>query len=419
MQIKLTFGAAMLAAIVVITGSMAASASAETTTLCDTHEEPCQPGNQLKSLHMVNTPGTIGELLAVGGIELTALCLNVLAQAEVLGPGSAPNELSQSIHTTELNFTNCGTNALHNNCTVNTAIKLPLFELSKTALNLGTLEATSGEALVRCVIGGIIVIDCTYNAKGLTAQFEGALHKGSETGHGMVSLNKVALPLASGGGFCPEKSFIHGLLEPLEHAYVTDAAPPQTTLCDTHEEPCQPGNQLKSLHMVNTPGTIGELLAVGGIELTALCLNVLAQAEVLGPGSAPNELSQSIHTTELNFTNCGTNALHNNCTVNTAIKLPLFELSKTALNLGTLEATSGEALVRCVIGGIIVIDCTYNAKGLTAQFEGALHKGSETGHGMVSLNKVALPLASGGALCPEKSFIHGLLEPLEHAYVTS
>ncbi len=210
------FGLAAIAAVAAMAFIGASSASATSTALCKVNEDPCAAGNQLSSLHMTNTAGTLGELLAIGGIELTVLCLNILAQAEVLALGSP-----LSVHTKELNLTNCGTNAGHNNCTVNTAIKLPLFDLLKTGANLGQLTALSGEALVRCVIAGIIVIDCTYNGTGLSFTVEGALHSGAGTGHGMLTSNGTELPLASGGGLCPEKSIIHGLLEPLTHTWIS------------------------------------------------------------------------------------------------------------------------------------------------------------------------------------------------------
>ncbi len=215
MRSRKAFSRIALLATLVVVSVGASSGVAEGTALCSANETPCAV-NQVNSLHLVNTAGTTVDMRLIGGIELTVLCLNLLWQANVLGLAAI-----QIIHTTELNITNCGTNAGHNNCTVNTAIELPSFELLSNTPNLGVMQAIDGKMLVRCVIGGIIVCDCVYSLAGSVVGVEGALHSGASTGHGMFRWLAMAPGLSPEKGLCAKETQLESLLEPLQHIWVS------------------------------------------------------------------------------------------------------------------------------------------------------------------------------------------------------
>lgn len=180
-----------------------------------------------------------------------------------------------------------------------------------------------------------------------------------------------------------------------------------TALCSANENPCSEANQLKSLHMALTPSTVGKLL---NSTANVLCLTVLANGTVLGLGTAPN--GQQIHVTEFNINGCGTDSGHNNCTV-TATELPLLDLLNEGGNVGVLSALSGKTNIKCTIFGFIKIDCTYDGSGLEFEVEGGA-----TG-GMLTAEKSPASLIAGGGLCPEESFLDGLLQALGAAYITT
>ncbi len=203
------FGLVMLAAVATVASISTSPASATNTALCKIHSDPCPPPNLVTSLHLVNTPGTVWELLTDFG---NVLCLGTLVQATV-GPLAAP----QLITGTGWSFTNCGTNVAHDNATV-TFGKGPHLTLLRTTLNLATLTHTEVEMRVKATIFGIIKIDCIYSLAGVAFPFEGALHTSAATGHGMVTANKI--PLTKFSGVCPTVSSLDFLLEPLEHVFV-------------------------------------------------------------------------------------------------------------------------------------------------------------------------------------------------------
>ncbi len=219
MRLSKMLGMAVTAGVIMAAVIGTSSAMAGYTALCKVNELPCAVANQVSVLQMAKSSGTVLSVEATGGIELTALCLNVSFKGEVLGLGSGGNGLSQSIHTTELNYANCGTNASHNNCFTST-VKLPLFELLKTAPNLGQLTALSGKILVFCSLFGFTVLHCVYDLTGLTFPFEGALHSAG-TGHGMWTASGIVFPVLDGSFFCPVTTRVSFLMEPTSHTWIS------------------------------------------------------------------------------------------------------------------------------------------------------------------------------------------------------
>lgn len=215
MRLIKLFGFAMLTSVIAMALIGTSIAAANDTVLCKVHELNCAPVSQVEELHMNNTAGTV---LTVLNSVADVLCLTALLKAEV-GPLGAPQALSA----TALTFGSCGTNAAHNNCLVGT-IELPEFSLLRTVLNLGTLTTEEGIINVKCTILGFVKINCDYDLNGLAFPMEGALHKGVQTGHGMLTaLNKGLAPLEGLGGVaCPTASSLDFLLEPSEHTYIVE-----------------------------------------------------------------------------------------------------------------------------------------------------------------------------------------------------
>ncbi len=210
------FGLAGLVVVAAMAFVGATSASATTTQLCKVHKEPCPAGSAVTSIHMVN----VGAVPVLLNSTADVLCLSVLAVGTPLELASP-----QIVDVTQFTFSNCGTNAAHNNCTV-TALELPKLSVLKTALNLGTLTAPTGagegRTNVKCTILGFIKINCDYKGAGLSFGVEGAGHTAT-AGHGMLTSLKTSLPLSEsleGGGLCPSTSSIDALLEPLEDTYI-------------------------------------------------------------------------------------------------------------------------------------------------------------------------------------------------------
>ena len=199
MRLAKMFGLAALAAVAAMAFLGATSASAETSTqMCKTHTGlTCGAGNGVTSHHMVLASGTVGKLLA----GITVLCLGILIAATPLGLGNP-----QSLHTTSLEFTGCGSGSTHDNCTVTTE-EQPLANLLKTGLDIGLLALTSGRLRLVCSSLGI---NCTYDTEGM--EFEvGGQHLTAEES-----------PLIELGGkfFCPDEGHLDGLLETLTNTFV-------------------------------------------------------------------------------------------------------------------------------------------------------------------------------------------------------
>ena len=208
MSLIKTFALSVLSALVAAASLGAPSATAESTALCKVGETPCSAENQLTSIHL-----QLASPLVIKTSILTVLCLNALVQASVLALGNP-----QAIHSKEFTFANCGTSASHNNCTIST-LELPLFNLLKTAKNLGVLTGSNGSVQVKCTF----FVECKYSSEGLALHVEG---KSGENGHGMVEGEGVALK-SSGGALCPKTAEIGLLLlEPLEDTYLDGIAEP-------------------------------------------------------------------------------------------------------------------------------------------------------------------------------------------------
>jgi hypothetical protein len=187
-------------------------------------------------------------------------------------------------------------------------------------------------------------------------------------------------------------------------AQVAPAMATNTQICKLHQEPCAVGNRVTSVHFVS-----GTTLFLSTFA-TALCLSSLLSGTV-GPLAAP----QKITVTTLTFTNCGTTAEHNNCTVKT-LKLGEIDVLKTALNLGTATWLNLEVLISCPSLGI---HCIYGGAAITGfTFQGALHT-AETGNGKVIGSTIGILKVSGGLLCPEQVQWHVAYEALEHLFLVS
>lgn len=175
-----------------------------------------------------------------------------------------------------------------------------------------------------------------------------------------------------------------------------------TQLCKVHTATtCPAGSATTAVHIVNKPGTVGFLLSD---LVDVLCLNVLGQGTPLALGKP-----QQIHSTVLSFTQCGSNASHNNCTVTTETQ-PLFELLNIGLDVGILTATSGVTRVQCTVFGFIKIDCKYAAAGLEFEVEGG-------NPGEFSAEETPVSFIAGSALCPEESTLDGELQSLEEVHI--
>jgi len=213
-----TFGIVALAALTAMTVLGAGSASAESTALCSTHEEPCEVANQVEGVHLELVKGTVAQMLS--GIA-TVLCLDVLIEGQ-----SAEETLSDPLELDVLlEFNGCGSNAAHSNCSIK-VLEKPGFLLLKTALNLGELggySAQPGVVNVQCTIIGFQV-NCDLNAEELGFPVEGAGHT-EGAGNGMIVAHEVptgaAEPLGGLEFACSESSEMDLLLEALDPIYVT------------------------------------------------------------------------------------------------------------------------------------------------------------------------------------------------------
>lgn len=196
----------MLAAMAIV-GASSAMATGNTA-LCADESNPCE--NPVTSLHMELT--NIGILHGLSPL-FNVLCLHGLALGEVLSLGNP-----QAVHLSKLDFTNCGTNSTHTNCTIS-SLELPvLVNVLNEGGGLGKATGENGETLVNCTIPLIGTIDCIYEGKGLSFDV-----KSAEAGnHGMLNAEAVSVKKTAGSGFCSAESTItQGLLEPLTDVYLS------------------------------------------------------------------------------------------------------------------------------------------------------------------------------------------------------
>ncbi len=179
----------------------------------------------------------------------------------------------------------------------------------------------------------------------------------------------------------------------------TSASAANTQLCNTHTAlTC--GSAATSVAMNNSGQGVGTLLTD---LVNVLCLTLSGSGTPLGLASP-----QQVHITNLSFTNCGTKSAHSNCQVS-VLELPLANLNKTGLDAGTIEGTNGLTLVNCDNIDIFGIDihCIYDATGLTFTV-GAQH---------LTASNTSVNFVEGGGLCPEESFLDGLLKTTSNRYV--
>jgi len=193
-------GFATLVAVAAMAFVGATSASAEKSTqLCTTHTSLTCTGTAATSVHQVLKAGTVGKLLAA----INVLCLGVLVESTALGLSSL-----QSIHTTAMSFTGCGTGSAHSNCTVSVpAEQQPVSSLLKTGLDAGVLTATSGQTKLVCSNLGL---SCVYDVEGM--EFE--------VGSGHLTAEETTTVELGGKFLCPSEGLLDGLLETLESTYV-------------------------------------------------------------------------------------------------------------------------------------------------------------------------------------------------------
>ncbi len=137
--------------------------------------------------------------------------------------------------------------------------------------------------------------------------------------------------------------------------------------------------------------------------VNVLCLTISVSGTPLGLAKP-----QQVHITALSFTNCGTKSAHSNCQV-TVLELPLSNLLKTGLDAGTIAGTNGETLVNCDNIDIFGIDihCIYDFTGLEFAV-GAQH---------LTADDTSVSFVEGGGLCPEESFLDGLLKTTANRYI--
>jgi hypothetical protein len=209
------FGLAVAAAVASMALLGASSAMAEgNTALCTVHQDPCLDANLVSGVHMVAGITTLQTSVA------KVLCLSSLAQGTVETDATTGKRLSASgkplgVNVTALTWSNCGTNAAHNNCTVNT-LKGGLIDLLRTALNLGTATILGSEVLVECNIG--FTLHCVYGGEVAGFGVEGAGHNGGLAGNGMFNANALEVQRLK-GLFCPEESKWTALYESLTALY--------------------------------------------------------------------------------------------------------------------------------------------------------------------------------------------------------
>lgn len=187
---------------------LASTAMGESISLCKVNEDPCAAGNQLSSVHLVAGTTVLKTSL------LTVLCLSSLALITngIFGPTLATNPIHYVTQT--LTFSNCGSNAAHNNCTMQNLSTIGLVDVQKTAANLGIAEALRAEVLINC--SGFV--HCVYGGSMGGIAVEGAEHKGIS--NGMFTFNELSIPKIS-GTLCPSSASLTALYEPTQEVYVS------------------------------------------------------------------------------------------------------------------------------------------------------------------------------------------------------
>jgi hypothetical protein len=189
-------------------------------------------------------------------------------------------------------------------------------------------------------------------------------------------------------------------------AFAPSAMAADTALCKSHPatDACPAGERYTSTHLALVAGTQYKLEGAFPHTLI-LCLGLLVQA-TLGGLANPQTINGNV-----TYSNCGTNAVHNNCTV-TELEAFSGTVLWTLLNLGELKAGAvkpGITLFKC-----IGTECEYKSVE-SGHFSGA---SATTGKGRVNIKFGTLEKLGGGILCPAQLEItEGLLEALADTYV--
>ncbi len=174
-----------------------------------------------------------------------------------------------------------------------------------------------------------------------------------------------------------------------------------TELCVSHKALGCLLERALSVSMNNSGQGVGTLLTD---LVDVLCLTISGTASMFVESNP-----QWAQVTALSFTNCGTKSAHSNCQVS-VLELPSSSwLNKTGLDAGTFTSGNGLTLVNCDNIDIFGIDihCIYDGTGLTFSVGAQLLKADDT----------AVNFVEGGSLCPEESFLDGLLKTTANRYV--
>ena len=239
MRLVRTIGLAAIAALAAMALVGASTASAEVekpTVLCNVHENlECPAGHKVEGeeLPLALLGGGVGQLL---NSLLNVLCLNVLATVTPLDLGELKTTGAQPVHSLHSEYTGCGAEGLHNNCTV-TVLEEPLFDLLKTGLDQGSATALNGKTEIECKNSTFfkITIKCKYNTTGLLLS----------AGGNHITANETVVNKES-GTLCPSTSKIDGLLGPLGTTHSVQ----RSALCKTHKsEECAEGDRVGSLEL--------------------------------------------------------------------------------------------------------------------------------------------------------------------------
>jgi hypothetical protein len=188
MKFRSSLGFMSIVTAVVMATVGASPAVARETALCNQHVAlNCPEGHvitghlEAKATHIL-LKTSLGNILCTGGHFLS----NALGLAN-----------PQVTHLELLSLTGCKETTFSTGCTVST-VKLGLWLLLKTALNLGTLEFHDTESLLscssiglHCIYGGLP----TFHAEGTTPVAMLGAVRASET-----------VLTSTGGGFCPATS---------------------------------------------------------------------------------------------------------------------------------------------------------------------------------------------------------------------
>jgi hypothetical protein len=175
-----------------------------------------------------------------------------------------------------------------------------------------------------------------YDTTNLEFGAEGALHQAG-TGHGMVTATAAPLTPVEEKEECPKKMTLDMLLEPSVHTYIAGVENQNTALCKVHQDPCQAGNLVKTLHITTNDPTL--LVPYEGKTNVVVCKSSLVSASV-GELAAP----QVITIKEFTWTGCKIGS--DTCTVKT-IKLGTLFLYRTGLNVGSAAGSDDEIEVAC------------------------------------------------------------------------